>query len=772
MNVFQVIAWKTAFGKKAKHTVELDVSGKIKRRVIIMDNQVWYGTMSINPSSPMVAGSYITRQFTYTVGRYGMDNGGRIRLLFRYATDAGIPQSNDPTADNYVTATTSNPNAKVKIQYIPKGGVRPWIRSLVFEVTDEALAEGDQIYMTIGDTSGGSKGYRAQTFVESDFKWMTEVECFETGTWVELEDSPKTAVIPSEPYRMVGLAPSSAQLNEPVYLNLKCEDIYGNPAEYSGKVEISVETIEENKKGNGNDPLWGGSHLYNFIKEQQGCHRLEDIYFKERGKYRFKIEASDIPNNVTYSNTIFIDEFSTDLKHYWGDLHAQYNNSTGTGSVEEAFRYARDAAGVDFVGHQPNDFLLSKDDWDEAKEAVSRYHTAGKFIPFLGYEWSGNTPAGGDRNVHFLKDDGPLHRTSHWQVQDKSDIETDRYPLNELYETFKERKDVLIVPHVGGRRCDITRYYDPGLEPVIEICSCHGRFEWLLHEALENGYTVGVIGGSDDHTGRPGLSYPTDHAFGTRGGLSGIYAEELSREGIFEAIRSRHTYATTGERIALCVTTADGKIMGDAWEGTKPSEIRVQTAGTKPIEKIEIVRNHDVIYSYPLFGKEDYTLNRIRIEWGGARVKGRGRHSSWNGNITIEGGTIKNADTFAFDHPKQGITYKDSNHVVWESTTSGDHDGMILELEGAENTIIHFNSDQGKKSVSLKELKKGSIRQECGGVGQYFQLSLQPIVSGPLSVDFDWIDNNPLPGRNAYWVRLVQEDGEMAWSSPLYFYKR
>src|SRR5699024_9186906 len=159
--------------------------------------------------------------------------------------------------------------------------------------------------------------------------------------------------------------------------------------------------------------------------------------------------------------------------------------------------------------------------WQEAKNAVKKFHVDETFIPILGYEWSGNTPKGGDRNVHYLHDDGPLYRTNHWLVEDKSDIDMDRYDLDALYTSLEERDDVLVVPHVGGRRCDITKYYHPDLEPVVEICSTHGRFQWLLEEALDNDYTVGVVGGSDDHTGRPGLSYPTNEHFGTRGGLAG-----------------------------------------------------------------------------------------------------------------------------------------------------------------------------------------------------------------------------------------------------------
>ncbi len=35
---------------------------------------------------------------------------------------------------------------------------------------------------------------------------------------------------------------------------------------------------------------------------------------------------------------------------------------------------------------------------------------------------------------------------------------------------------------------------------------------------------------------------------------------------------------------------------------------------------------------------------------------------------------------------------------------------------------------------------------------------------------FQYTDSNPLPGENRYYVRLQQEDGNMAWSSPVWIH--
>ena len=38
----------------------------------------------------------------------------------------------------------------------------------------------------------------------------------------------------------------------------------------------------------------------------------------------------------------------------------------------------------------------------------------------------------------------------------------------------------------------------------------------------------------------------------------------------------------------------------------------------------------------------------------------------------------------------------------------------------------------------------------------------------PRDVNFTFVDNNPSPGESYYYVRVLQDDGQMAWSSPIW----
>ncbi|MCX6634366.1 MAG: DUF3604 domain-containing protein [Acidobacteria bacterium] len=59
-----------------------------------------------------------------------------------------------------------------------------------------------------------------------------------------------------------------------------------------------------------------------------------------------------------------------------------------------------------------------------------------------------------------------------------------------------------------------------------------------IHRDLSDGYRVGFVATSDGHRRNPG----------TGGGLTGIYASELTPAAIFDAIRDRRVYATNGSR--------------------------------------------------------------------------------------------------------------------------------------------------------------------------------------------------------------------------------
>jgi hypothetical protein len=85
----------------------------------------------------------------------------------------------------------------------------------------------------------------------------------------------------------------------------------------------------------------------------------------------------------------------------------------------------------------------------------------------------------------------------------------------------------------------------------MEIHSAWGSFEKPLTDGFKLGHRSGVVCNSGGHRDRPGASYRGAASFGAQGGLTCFLAPELTRDGLFECLRRRHHYGTTGNRLHL-----------------------------------------------------------------------------------------------------------------------------------------------------------------------------------------------------------------------------
>jgi hypothetical protein len=377
-------------------------------------------------------------------------------------------------------------------------------------------------------------------------------------------------------------------------------------------------------------------------------------------------------------------------------------------------------------------------------------------------------PNGGDHNVYYLKDDQPIHRSSHWQLPDKWDADNDRYTVAQLCETFRGREDVIIVPHIGGRRANLD-FHNPELMPVIEVCSCHGIFEWFIQEAMERGLKVGFIGGTDDHSCRPGLSSPQRPTLSLPGGLCAVYAKELTRQGVWEALEARRCYATTGQRIVLSVL-ADGHMMGEEYSTSSPPRFEVEVLGTDVLQSVELLNGNRLVYSHLCLEAAAPAPNRLLLKWTGARVKSRARQSVWDGLFELDKGRITAVEEFAFETEglEDELVEVSEGRVAWRSVTSGDFDGLLVELDAPEDATATFSSGPATFSFRMKDLDEGPLSVQAGGVGQEVAVSWAVAQEGARAARFEFQDAAIEPGLNSYYVRVVQVDDQRAWSSPIF----
>jgi hypothetical protein len=703
------------------------------------------GTVRLEPQRPIIAGEVGQWTIRLVVGSYGVDEGGTIKLAWRFASDWERPQFHDPKARAYTTVTTTG-EARLEVRFDPKGHVRPWMRCVVIDVYDGSLAPGDEVQIVLGDRRDGSPGIRAQSFIEARHELRVLVDPTNACLVRPLPTSPVVSVVAGPPERLVVIIPTRVGAGEAAAIFVKGEDRWGNPTPPPEGVALAWD-------GEGTATLAAGR----LALAAGACGRVV-------ARWRGETFTSNPVRGVGASEP---------ERAFWADLHAQSDATVGTGTEAEYFAFGRDVARLDVMSHQGNDFQMTDADWSRLGDAVRRFHAEGHFVVFPGFEWSANSPAGGDRNVIYRAQGRPILRSSHWQVDDPEDARSPAHPASELFARLRREvgeREVLVAAHCGGRYADIRRFHDEGLERLVEVVSCWGVFEWLLWDAFDSGYHVGVMGNSDGHKGRPGAEGPGAGQFGIAGGLTCIHADALTRDAIFDALWRRRTVATTGARIDV-VAEIGGRPPGEELDWGSPRvPVRARVWGTGPLEAVIVHRGREPVASIrpsDFIALED--SRRLRVCWGGARMRGRGRRAVWDGTITVEGAVIVGATPFSFDSPADRIEAFDARSLQFTSRTTGDLDGVDLVFDRPPRAgRLRFASPVGDLDVDLSHLSAEPIRRDLGGLDLHVQVARYP--EAPRTRELEVAIDVELPPDTAtpIFVKVVQVDGAMAWTSPVY----
>jgi hypothetical protein len=483
----------------------------------------------------------------------------------------------------------------------------------------------------------------------------------------------------------------------------------------------------------------------------------------------------------------------TEALHYWGDLHGQSNETVGTNTVEAYFAFARDRAFVDMVAHQGNDFQIDAALWQKINDLSAEYDEPGRFVALPAYEWSGNTGMGGDHNVYYRTEGRPIYRSS--KVLLDADDGVPVCPgVGDLFAKLRN-EDAVVLAHVGGRYADISVAHDGLLEPSVEIHSCWGTFEWLLHDAIDLGYRVGVICHSDDHKGRPGAAYPGASTFGAIGGLTCYLMPRLDRDSLFDALRTRRHYGTTGTRMYLDLRaefaapaqrfltdpkegpakaeTVDSALMGDiVASGERTVDLAVEVHGSAPIERVTVYNGRTPVAIQRGFGAAELG-RRIRVIWEGAEYRGRSREVYWRGHCRLQGNRFDDCRSFnLFNVDKPLGLAADGSRVDFDTVTTGNFAGFDLWLRDPQAGELVFASSVLDARLPIAGIGLDEQSFEAGGLGKRLRVFRLPDVNPARGIAFRQRVAVE-PGRdNPLYVRVTQEDGHQAWSSPIYLIDR
>ena len=755
--------------------------GEVWPAAVPAEDPVLYGHVALEPRGAFEARSLQTFTLTYTAGRYGLDDTGSIRVVFRFTADWGHLQTSDPAAPNYVSATSST-GVPLRVSYDADGHQRPWYKALTVMVTKGYLREGERIVVTFGDRTGGSPGMLMQSFCEHAFTFRVLADVCATGHYVPVADSPAIAIVPGPPATWKAVMPTQRRPGEPFYLGIKAEDRWGNPSDQAqGRLHLEASL-----------PVAGLPDVVDFPAGERAL-RLDGLTVDQPGTLYVTLRDAQ-GNALARANPLVLRDGAT--ASHWGDLHGQSGESVGINTARDYFAFARDLAFLDATSHQANDFQVNRAFWDTLNDLTARFHEDGRFVVFPGYEWSGNTGVGGDRNVFFRTEGRSIRRSSHALLPDRSDIDSDAPTARDLFRDLAD-EDCVVYAHIGGRPADVAYAHDSRLETAMEIHSAWGTFEWLLTDCFAQGHRCGVVCNSDGHKGRPGASYPGASSFAAYGGLTCFVTDDLTRDGLFECLRRRHHYGTTGNRIYLDVR-AKLPNGGDlfprdphAYEDATPVETRslmmgdiarideaavtlsVEVVSATPIDRVEILNGSETVET--LRGFEAAQLGRrVRVLWAGAECKGRGSKCFWEGTVRFEGARIEQAVPINRWNPERLFRIDAPDTVAWQGVTAGNFGGFDAWLDQASEGAVRITANHAEATVDLQDLTAMGVDHHvipAGGLDRRLLVYRLPEDNPCRALQSDVTVPISARGDNPLWVRVTTEDGFNAWSSPIYLYR-
>ena len=444
--------------------------------------------------------------------------------------------------------------------------------------------------------------------------------------------------------RLHAVLPSTATVGEEVTLTLQAWDGYERlfPG-IEGRIDVDA-----------TDPEFAGPESVRFPVDHAGVART-DLSFGTPGVHYLSF---DYRGRRFVSNPVRVSPAEPDRRVYWGDLHLHSILSDGTGSIETGMRFGRDVMALDVVAYTDHDTMgffippqlqrrrMHRRYFDRMKSVVREFHDPGSFVTLFGYEWTKQPNVGGHINVYF---DG----VDDAELFDSIAAETNTYEaLWDRLRRWREEGtgDVVTVPHHPAEAMypfDFSSMeYDDDLAPLVEVYSQWGssersgaegnRFPLAMgqgevneaghyaQDALRLGYRVGLVASADYHGPHPGHSlihadphFPSldewlDDGLGWAniwrvwneqsypGGLQAFSAPELTREAIFEALRSRRTYGTTQPHRILVDFSIDGVSVGEqdstvtVEDRETPREVEVSVAGTAPLLRVRVIKNNQV----------------------------------------------------------------------------------------------------------------------------------------------------------------------------------
>jgi len=409
-------------------------------------------------------------------------------------------------------------------------------------------------------------------------------------------------------------APTMVTINETFDITVEAWDSFERlSAVYKGRVEFSIESYNltnydsiTNTQANLPDPyiftgqIFGSDIAYEIRDGKDNGRHVFQASITTSG-FHYILVNDNATKNTYYSNPIIVNNYtSSDPFIAWGDLHTHSELSDGTGTPDHSFYFAKYIACLDFNALTDHGEIMLFAPWslNILEASTNNWYEPNNFVTLHGIEWtcvrtghyvcifSGNTLLKSPILDSYFTVRSPL---ALWSVLDDF---TSQYGVR-----------ALALPHHTTKEAYIQdwTYNNPKYVKIAEVFSVHGEFLFeqrhelnyvgaidkppiytngsSVADAFTMGYRMTMYVASDEHDGHPGHSLSHTRAYighqrpyslwHTRnehpypGGLTAVYVNNLTREGVFSGLENQRIYANSDHGRPILTFLINGTHVGE-----------------------------------------------------------------------------------------------------------------------------------------------------------------------------------------------------------------
>ena len=157
----------------------------------------------------------------------------------------------------------------------------------------------------------------------------------------------------------------------------------------------------------------------------------------------------------------------------------------------------------------------------------------------------------------------------------------------------------------------------------------------------------------------------------------------------------------------------------------------------------------------------------MRLLWQGAENRGRGRQTTWRGDVSIRGAKARQMAPVNLWNPERLLSLENGDRLRFDAITTGNFAGADLWFDNADAELT-ISSNHVSGNVALSDLGLEDRRFDAGALDRAIVVRRLPDqlrvrqMSRRCRISLNPTRDNPV------WLRVRTEDGHVAWSSPIY----